>query len=44
VILQYKKEAWSVSEYGGGIDKNQPGNSDLMKLQKAAWGNLGYEP
>ena len=27
-----------------GVDKNQPGNVDLMKLQKAAWGNFGYEP
>lgn len=42
--IDYGKEPWAASESGGGIDKNQPGNVDLMKLQKAAWGNLGYEP
>jgi prepilin-type N-terminal cleavage/methylation domain-containing protein/prepilin-type processing-associated H-X9-DG protein len=42
--IDYGKESWEVSESGGGIDKNQPDNVDLMKLQKAAWGNLGYEP
>ncbi len=42
--IDYGNEAWAVSESAGGVDKNQPGNVDLMKLQKAAWGNLGYEP
>ncbi len=26
------------------IDSVQPGNTDLHAVQKAAWGNLGYEP
>ena len=39
--IDYGNEAWAVSESTGGVDKNQPGNVDLMKLQKAAWGNLG---
>jgi prepilin-type N-terminal cleavage/methylation domain-containing protein/prepilin-type processing-associated H-X9-DG protein len=42
--IDYGNEAWAVSESAGGVDKNQPGNVDLMKLQKAAWGDLGYEP
>ena len=42
--IDYGNEAWAVSESAGGVDKNQPGNVDLMKLQKASWGNLGYEP
>ena len=42
--IDYGNEPWAVSESGGGIEKNQPGNVDLMKLQKAAWGTLGYEP
>ena len=42
--IDYGKEPWAVSESGGGVAKLQPGNVDLMKLQKAAWGTLGYEP
>ena len=42
--IDYGNEPWAVSEAGTGVDKNQPGNEDLMKLQKAAWGSLGYEP
>ena len=42
--IDYGNEPWAVSESGAGIEKNQPGNVDLMKLQKAAWGTLGYEP
>ena len=42
--IDYGNEPWAISEAGTGIDKNQPGNVDLMKLQKAAWGSLGYEP
>jgi prepilin-type N-terminal cleavage/methylation domain-containing protein len=42
--IDYGNETWIISETGAGIEKNQPGNVDLMKLQKAAWGSLGYEP
>jgi len=42
--IVYGNEPWAISEAGAGIEKNQPGNVDLMKLQKAAWGSLGYEP
>jgi len=42
--IDYGNESWAVSEAGAGVNKNQPGNLDLMKLQKAAWGNLGYTP
>ena len=42
--IDYGKEPWAVSESPGGVAKLQPGNVDLMKLQKAAWGTLGYEP
>jgi prepilin-type N-terminal cleavage/methylation domain-containing protein len=42
--IDYGNEPWAISEAGAGIQKNQPGNVDLMKLQKAAWGSLGYEP
>ncbi len=42
--IDYGNEPWAISEAGTGIDKNQPDNVDLMKLQKAAWGSLGYEP
>ena len=42
--IDYGNEPWAVSESGAGIDKNQPGNVDLMKLQRAAWGSLGYDP
>ena len=26
-----------------GVEKTQPGNPDLVRLQKAVWGRLGYE-
>lgn len=42
--IDYGNEPWAISEAGTGIEKNQPDNVDLMKLQKAAWGSLGYEP
>ena len=42
--IDYGKEPWIVSETGAGIEKHQPGNVDLMRLQRAAWGSLGYEP
>jgi hypothetical protein len=42
--IDYGNEPWAVSEAGTGVEKNQPDNVDLMKLQKAAWGSLGYEP
>ncbi len=42
--IDYGKEPWAASESPGGVAKLQPGNVDLMKVQKAAWGNLGYEP
>lgn len=42
--IAYGSETWAVSEAGTGVNKNQPGNVDLMKLQRAAWGSLGYEP
>jgi prepilin-type N-terminal cleavage/methylation domain-containing protein/prepilin-type processing-associated H-X9-DG protein len=42
--IDFGKEAWAVSESGTGVEKHQPDNEDLMKLQRAAWGNLGYEP
>jgi len=42
--IDYGSESWAISEAGTGINKNQPDNVDLMKLQKAAWGSLGYEP
>jgi hypothetical protein len=42
--IDYGSEPWAVSEAGTGIAKNQPDNVDLMKLQKAVWGDLGYEP
>ncbi len=42
--IDYGNEPWAVSESAGGVAKLQPGNVDLMKLQKAAWGTLGYEP
>ena len=42
--IDYGNEPWAISEAGTGINKNQPGNIDLMKLQKAAWGSLGYVP
>jgi prepilin-type N-terminal cleavage/methylation domain-containing protein/prepilin-type processing-associated H-X9-DG protein len=42
--IDYGNEPWVVSESGTGVNKNQPGNVDLMKLQKSAWGSLGYEP
>ena len=42
--IDYGNEPWAISEAGAGVEKNQPGNVDLMKLQKAAWGALGYEP
>ena len=42
--IDYGNEPWAISESGAGINKNQPDNVDLMKLQKAAWGSLGYEP
>jgi len=42
--IDYSNQPWAVSEAGAGIEKKQPGNVDLMKLQKAAWGSLGYEP
>lgn len=42
--IEYGNEPWAISEAGAGIEKNQPDNVDLMKLQKAAWGSLGYEP
>jgi prepilin-type N-terminal cleavage/methylation domain-containing protein len=42
--IDYGKESWAVSESGGGVDKHQPGNVDLMNMQRAAWGKLGYEP
>jgi len=42
--IDYGNEPWAVSESPGGVAKLQPGNVDLMKLQKAAWGTLGYEP
>jgi prepilin-type N-terminal cleavage/methylation domain-containing protein len=42
--IDYGNEPWAISEAGTGINKNQPGNVDLMKLQKAIWGSLGYKP
>ncbi len=42
--IDYGNEPWAVSESPGGVAKLQPGNVDLMKMQKAAWGTLGYEP
>jgi prepilin-type N-terminal cleavage/methylation domain-containing protein len=42
--IDYGNESWAVSEAGTGIEKTQPDNVDLMKLQRAAWGSLGYDP
>ena len=36
--IEYGNEPWDVSESGTGVDKHQPGNPDLMKVQKGAWG------
>ena len=30
--------------HGLGVDRTQPGNPDLHKVQRAMWGKLGYEP
>ena len=30
--------------HGLGVDRTQPGNPDLHKVQRAMWGELGYEP
>ena len=40
--IEYGEEDWWTSENGLGIDKNQPDNEDLQRLQRAAWGKLGY--
>lgn len=29
--------------YGETLDKNQPGNPDLIRVQRGMWGNLGYD-
>lgn len=29
---------------GLGVDRSQPGNPDLHKVQRAMWGKLGYKP
>jgi len=29
---------------GLGVDRTQPGNPDLHRVQRAMWGKLGYEP
>ena len=42
--IDYGNEPWAISEAGTGVAKSQPENVDLMKLQKAAWGDLGYQP
>jgi prepilin-type N-terminal cleavage/methylation domain-containing protein/prepilin-type processing-associated H-X9-DG protein len=42
--IDYGNESWAVSESGTGVNKYQPDNVDLMKLQRAAWGGLGYDP
>jgi prepilin-type processing-associated H-X9-DG protein len=40
--IAYGNEDWWTSENGWGVNKNQPDNPDLQKLQRAAWGKLGY--
>jgi hypothetical protein len=27
-----------------GVDPLQPGNPDLLRVQKGVWGKLGYDP
>jgi prepilin-type N-terminal cleavage/methylation domain-containing protein/prepilin-type processing-associated H-X9-DG protein len=34
---------WAQEDVPGG-DRAQPGNKDLQKVQRAAWGKLGYTP
>jgi len=41
--LDYCEQPWAEAE-AGAMEKSQPGNVDLINMQKAAWGTLGYEP
>lgn len=41
--LEYCGQSWAEAE-AGTMNKNQTGNVDLMNMQRAAWGSLGYEP
>ena len=42
--IEYGQQDWWTSQYGTVVDKKQPGNEDLQRLQRAAWGKLGYTP
>lgn len=40
--IAFAKLTWAQAE-AGQVSKNQPGNPDIHRLTKAAWGGLGYE-
>lgn len=42
--IAFAKEDWITAETGRGTSKLQPGNRDIHKLTRAAWGGLGYDP
>lgn len=42
--IAFAREDWITAETGGGTSKLQPGNRDIHKLTRAAWGGLGYDP
>ena len=35
-------EKWDWDRQGDNLNLTQQGNPDLMRIQKAAWGSLGY--
>ena len=35
---------WDWASRGDNLNVTQEGNPDLMRVQKAAWGELGYTP
>jgi len=35
---------WDWASHGDNLNVTQDGNPDLMRVQKAAWGELGYAP
>ena len=41
--IEYGERPWEGTT-SADTTKLQPGNEDLMSLQRAAWGGLGYEP
>ncbi len=41
--IAFANLSWAQAE-SGQVPKSQPGNADIHRLTKAAWGDLGYEP